>query len=75
MITHAAVKYDALEATVKTKTIHLRFKRKSLSPEHPSVKSPMHDIDQHLVNVCTHLWKMNELLSVSEGLKVANSLE
>ena len=74
LIAHTAIKCDALEASLKNKSIHSRFNRKSLSPEHPGVKSTMHKTEQHLVNVHTHLWKMSQPLSLQEGLKFDNSL-
>jgi len=61
-------------ACIKQKTITSQYQCNNFTPSYPGVVSSIHEIEEILVNEYVACWKMNQPLTVSEGLDFANSL-
>ena len=73
IIEDAQEKYG-LEKNIPIKTIQSRYRRNRMIVTHRSTVSPMAQIEPALLQILIQKGKMNQPLTVDEGLQLANSM-
>ena len=73
IIDEAKEKYGVSE-TISYNTIKSRLRRKTIHCNHRGTESPMAAIEPAILEIALQRGKMNQLLTVAEGLQLANSL-
>ena len=59
---------------ISIKTIQSRYRRKNLYVEHRGTPTPMAPLESALLEIVIQMGKMNQPLTVNEGLQLANSM-
>ena len=73
LISEAKDKFN-VSPEIKVKTIESRFRRKRLCVNHPGVQTPMADVESYIVDVAQQKSIMNQPLTSTDCLNLANSL-
>ena len=68
------MKYGDTCDTIPIKTIQTRFRSNTMSVSHRGTKSPMSYLEPVLLQIVIQRGKMNQPLTVTEGLQLANSM-
>ena len=67
-------KFGMDKCDISIKTVQSRFKRNKLIVPHRGTESPMSTVEPALLQIAIQRGKMNQPLTVQEGLQLANSM-
>ena len=66
--------FDLVGGSIKFDTIRKRVQQGNLTASHPGVHSPVEAMEEYLIVMVIQRARMNQPLSVAEGINLANSI-
>ena len=74
IICEAKQKFGMDKCNISLKTVQSRFQREKIAVSHRGTESPMSAVEPALLEIVIQRGKMNQPLTVQEGLQLANSM-